>query len=121
MKLILDASKTSFYTGSKPEVKPVFAWVDGKKAETQNVDLETGLPVWTATAEFIQGNNIEEGAKIKILSKTEPELAPRTEYVADGDILASSYLKDGARFPTTSITVIGGLRKAHGALPKASN
>lgn len=119
MKLFLDAVTTLFYTGSKPKVTAVFGYTNNVKDENQAIDEATGLKVWSTELEFIQGDYAEQKTKIKILSDKEPELLPRTEYKADGQIIATPYLKDGARNASVSIAVLGGFKPAHSrpALP----
>lgn len=112
MKLILDTATTSFYTGSKPEVKAVFGWTDGKKNESQLRDEETNLLVWTTELEFIQGDYAEQGTKVKILSDTEPALNPRTEYKAEGAVTATPWLPKDGKNVQVSIVLHGGFKLA---------
>jgi hypothetical protein len=112
MKLILDKEATSFYTGSKPEVKPVFGWTDNVKDTAQSRDEATGLLVWTTELELIQGDYAEQGTKVKILAEKAPELSPRTEYKAEGIITATPWLPKGGTNVQVSIAVHGGFKSS---------
>lgn len=117
MKLALATNETILFTSSKPEVAPVFPYVDGTRSETQAVDKETGLPLWTATVEFIQGETAQQGTKVKIASKDVPELAPRTEYKINGSLTATPYLVQGTKNVGISLLIVGSLVSSRASLP----
>lgn len=116
MKLSLDTKKTRIFIGSKPEVRPVFGWTDGKKDERQSIDETTGLSLWNVDGELIQGDEVES-LRIKIASADEPKISARTEYGVNGEILATHYLPNGSTRVAMSILVRGSL-VVPGSAPK---
>lgn len=45
---------------------PVFAWEDGKITTTQQMDRESGFPLWTVTVAVLDAGQAPDGLKIKI-------------------------------------------------------
>lgn len=121
MKLKLDTSTTRFFTSSKPEVTPVFGFENGARMTVQSTDKETGLLLWQTTGEFIQGDNVEQGKKIKIASATVPVLTARTEYQAEGELFATPYVPNGGKNAEISILLVGSLKSTRTNSPLAKD
>lgn len=102
------------FIGSKPEVRPVFGWTDGKKDEHQSIDVETGLPLWVFDAELIIGEEVET-LRVKFASKDEPTFKARTEYRVDGSLIATPYVAQGTNRVAVSVLARGSVVPASSA------
>ncbi|WMY79206.1 hypothetical protein [Citricoccus sp. I39-566] len=113
MRFPLDSSARLFI-GSKPEVREVFGYNDGKREENQSVDIETGLPLWNFDAELIIGEEVES-LRVKVAAATAPVLKARTEYRVDGSLLATPYVAQGTGRVAVSVIARGSIVPANAA------
>lgn len=117
MRLKLDTKELTIFTSSKPEISPVFGFEDGKRLTDQARDKETNLPLWSVIVELVQGENSEQGKKIKVASADAPTLNPRTEYKVSGSLFATPYVPNGGRNAEISYLMVGAFTSTSGAAP----
>lgn len=94
------------FIGSKPEVKPVHSYENGKRSEFQQLDETTNHPVWSFDAEVIVGEEVEQ-MRIKIVSLQEPKLTARAEHTVIGKVQVKPYVNQSTGRIAYSTTVFG--------------
>lgn len=96
------------FIGSKPEVKAVYSYTDGKRSEFQQLDEATNHPIWSFDAEVIVGEEVEQ-MRIKIVSLNEPKLTARAEHTVIGKVQVKPYVQQATGRIAYSTTIYGSL------------
>lgn len=98
MAISVNPRGLTFYVASNATVAPVTDFNSDRSVEpVQSVDKGTGLKLWSLNVELITDAGVEV-VKLKIASNNAPVVAPRSEYVLDGDsyLLATPYIIENA-------------------------